>query len=97
MPTYEYQCEVSAEHRYEKMQKFSDPMDTHCPFCGQPVRRIISGGVGLIFSGNGFYQTDYKNNHSKNGKSATKKEEKSETKTENNLNNGNCGSNCSCH
>lgn len=24
------------------------------------MRRLISGGVGLIFKGNGFYVTDYK-------------------------------------
>ena len=33
-----------------------------CPKCGEKaLRRLISGGSGLIFKGSGFYITDYKN------------------------------------
>ena len=68
MPTYIYECESNASHRYEKMQKFSDTPDTVCPMCGGAVHRVITGGVGLIFNGKGFYQTDYKGaNASMNG------------------------------
>lgn len=31
-----------------------------CPKCGGRVRRLISGGAGIIFKGSGFYVTDYK-------------------------------------
>ena len=31
-----------------------------CPKCGSKLRRLITGGVGLIFKGSGFYVTDYK-------------------------------------
>ena len=34
--------------------------------CGGKVKRLISGGAGIIFKGSGFYETDYKR------KSATK-------------------------
>jgi predicted nucleic acid-binding Zn ribbon protein len=36
--------------------------DSHlkkCPKCNGPVRRLVSGGSGLIFKGSGFYLTDY--------------------------------------
>jgi predicted nucleic acid-binding Zn ribbon protein len=32
-----------------------------CPQCGKDkLRRLISGGGGVIFKGSGFYETDYK-------------------------------------
>jgi predicted nucleic acid-binding Zn ribbon protein len=42
-----------------------------CPQCKGRVRRLISGGAGLIFKGSGFYITDYR---SEGYKSAAKKE-----------------------
>jgi len=39
----------------------SDPSVKECPSCHGHVRRIISGGTGLIFRGSGYYLTDYKN------------------------------------
>jgi predicted nucleic acid-binding Zn ribbon protein len=36
--------------------------DSHlkkCPECNGSVRRLVSGGSGLIFKGSGFYLTDY--------------------------------------
>jgi hypothetical protein len=32
----------------------------HCESCGGSVKRLITGGTGLIFKGTGFYLTDYK-------------------------------------
>ena len=32
-----------------------------CENCGGDVKRLITGGTGLIFKGSGFYLTDYKN------------------------------------
>jgi hypothetical protein len=29
-----------------------------CPECGREVRRLIKGGMGVIFKGSGFYVTD---------------------------------------
>lgn len=82
MPTYEYQREDGTT--FEVMQRISEQPLTHCPETGQPVRRIIGGGAGLIFKGSGFYLTDYArkgNGHStaespaasQNGKKAQEK------------------------
>ncbi len=60
MPTYEYKREDGST--FEMFQSMSDDALTVCPTTGQPVKRIISGGSGLVFKGSGFYVTDYKNN-----------------------------------
>ena len=66
MPTYEYMCE-DCEHVFEKFQSMSDdPVET-CPKCDGSVRRLISGGAGLVFKGSGFYITDNRNGGSNNG------------------------------
>ncbi len=58
MPTYEYECLNCGTH-FEAFQKMSDlPLDT-CIECRGSVRRLVSGGSGLIFKGSGFYITDY--------------------------------------
>lgn len=61
MPTYEYYCDACQEN-VEVFQKMSDEPLEVCPKCGEKaLRRLISGGSGLIFKGSGFYITDYKN------------------------------------
>lgn len=57
MPTYEYVCE-ECEHIFEKFQSMTDDPVDICPKCEGGVRRIISGGAGLVFKGSGFYITD---------------------------------------
>ena len=61
---------------------------SNCKNCGGEVKRLITGGTGLIFKGSGFYLTDYKNNQKSaenNLKSAQKKNETSKLdETENN-------------
>ncbi|UCF71780.1 MAG: zinc ribbon domain-containing protein [candidate division WOR-3 bacterium] len=59
MPTYEYEC-LNCRKTLEEFQKITDDPLTRCPKCGGKLRRLISGGAGLIFKGNGFYVTDYK-------------------------------------
>ncbi|NIP83725.1 MAG: zinc ribbon domain-containing protein [Gemmatimonadetes bacterium] len=58
MPTYEYRCPEG--HEFEKFQRMSDPPEAECPECGQAAERILSGGAGLLFKGEGFYITDYR-------------------------------------
>tara|TARA_B100000424_G_scaffold45787_1_gene31588 strand:+ start:442 stop:714 length:273 start_codon:yes stop_codon:yes gene_type:complete len=60
MPTYDYICD-ECKKRFEYFQSMSaDPL-TDCPECKKnSLRRIISGGTGLIFKGSGYYLTDYK-------------------------------------
>jgi len=58
MPTYEYECPNG--HRFELFQKMSDEPRAECPTCGAESRRLLSGGGGLLFKGEGFYITDYR-------------------------------------
>ena len=57
MPLYEYECEACA-HRFERIQKYSDPPIEACPKCGSKVRKLISSPA-IQFKGSGFYITDY--------------------------------------
>jgi len=43
----------------------SDEPLIKCPDCNGKIRRLVSGGSGLIFKGSGFYLTDYVKNDSK--------------------------------
>ena len=57
MPTYVYRREDGTT--FEIQQRITaDALET-CPTTGQPVKRVITGGTGLIFKGSGFYLTDY--------------------------------------
>jgi putative FmdB family regulatory protein len=57
MPLYEYEC-AKCGHRFEKIQKFSDPMVKKCPKCGGKVAQMISAPA-VQFKGSGWYVTDY--------------------------------------
>jgi len=50
MPAYEYLCDACDNH-FERRQKMSDPEIAACPDCGGAVRRLISGGAGVIARG----------------------------------------------
>jgi putative FmdB family regulatory protein len=92
MPLYEYQCK-KCHHRFERIQKFSDPHVKKCPDCGGPVEQLISAPA-VQFKGSGFYITDYPKKPSEasggsssngdsasKGESGAKKEGKSKTET----------------
>jgi putative FmdB family regulatory protein len=57
MPLYEYECK-KCHHRFEKIQKFSDPHMKKCPDCRGPVALVISAPA-VQFKGSGWYVTDY--------------------------------------
>jgi putative FmdB family regulatory protein len=76
MPIYEYECEKCG-HRFEKIQKFSDPPLEACEKCGGPVHKMQSAPA-FQFKGTGWYVTDY----AKSGKSATEEKKSEPTKTE---------------
>jgi putative FmdB family regulatory protein len=93
MPLYEYQCDQCA-HRFEVIQKYSDPHIEVCPKCGGPVKKLFSSPA-IQFKGTGFYITDYaragktdsattKSGEAKSDSTSEKKTEStsSETKTE---------------
>ena len=60
MPTYDYICS-DCNYKFDHFQSMSDEPIRICPKCSGRVRRLISGGTGLIFKGSGYYITDYKN------------------------------------
>ena len=73
MPTYDYKREDGSI--FEITQRITDASLKLCPTTGQSVKRIISGGAGLIFNGSGFYSTDYgskknENNNKSKGSSS---------------------------
>lgn len=58
MPLYEYQCDACG-HRFELIQKFSDPPPQACTSCsGGPVTKLLSSPA-FQFKGSGWYITDY--------------------------------------
>ncbi|MEE9465520.1 MAG: zinc ribbon domain-containing protein [Candidatus Neomarinimicrobiota bacterium] len=78
MPTYSYVCDTCG-HRFDEMQSMKAEPLKICPDCGQEqLRRVISGGAGLIFKGSGFYITDYVRD--KEGEGGGKKKAETETK-----------------
>ncbi|MEM1271595.1 MAG: FmdB family zinc ribbon protein [Bacteroidota bacterium] len=58
MPTYTYKREDGTT--FDLRQRMTEDALTTCPTTGQPVKRVIGKGAGIIFKGSGFYQTDYK-------------------------------------
>ena len=57
MPLYEYECDVCG-HRFEVIQKFSDPPIDKCPKCASTVHKLMSSPA-IQFKGSGWYITDY--------------------------------------
>lgn len=83
MPIYEYQCRKCG-HRFERIQKFSDPHVTACPKCKGKVEQVLHAPA-VQFKGSGWYVTDYARKSGSGGdgsKSSDKSETKAESKTE---------------
>ncbi len=57
MPLYEYECQ-QCRRRTEKIQKFSDPELTSCPYCGGALERTLNAPA-VHFSGGGWYKDLY--------------------------------------
>ena len=57
MPLYEYECDACLK-RFERIQKFSDPLIEVCPSCGGTVRKLLSSPA-IQFKGSGWYVNDY--------------------------------------
>ncbi|MBD3315164.1 MAG: zinc ribbon domain-containing protein [Chitinivibrionales bacterium] len=73
MPTYEYECEKCG-HLFEEFQSMTAQPLTQCPAegCDGKVHRILSGGAGFLFKGDGFYITDYRSDSYKKAEKAEK-------------------------
>src|SRR5262245_52655463 len=76
MPLYEYECDA-CHHRFEVIQKFSDPPIESCPKCGSAVQKLLSSPA-IQFKGSGWYITDY----ARAGKSDSGDAKKGDAKTE---------------
>jgi len=60
MPTYAYRC-IKCEHEFEAIEKITaHSRAKRCPLCGGRSQRVITGGAGFLFKGEGFYITDYR-------------------------------------
>ena len=80
MPLYDYQCDACA-HRFEVIQKFSDPPVDVCPKCGGQVKKLLSSPA-IQFKGSGWYITDYARKGDTGGSTPASSESKPETKTD---------------
>ena len=80
MPTYTYKREDGTT--FDLQQKISADALTTCPTTGQTVKRVITGGGGVVYKGDGWYVTDYKNkgtNPASSSPSATDRNSSKET------------------
>ncbi len=87
MPIYAFEC-ASCGHRFERLQRLSDPDPTACPDCGvEQVRRQLTA-PSFRLAGAGWYETDFKKdgdkkrNLAEKGDAAAKPETKPEAKPE---------------
>jgi putative FmdB family regulatory protein len=87
MPLYEYLCKKCG-HRFERIQKFSDPHVKKCPDCGGAVEQVITA-PSVRFKGSGWYVNDYakksatgSSSSSSEGDSGSKSDSKSESKSD---------------
>lgn len=59
MPIYEFEC-GGCGHRFDRLQKLSDPDPEICPQCGAPrIQRKLSA-PSFRLAGSGWYETDFK-------------------------------------
>jgi putative FmdB family regulatory protein len=58
VPLYEYECK-RCHHRFERIQKFSDPLVKKCPKCKVGRVEKLLSAPAVQFKGTGWYVTDY--------------------------------------
>lgn len=79
MPTYKYKREDGTT--FEVRQSINDDALEECPETGQKVKRVISGGGGVVYKGTGFYVTDYKDSDRNQKRAEAAKKENGEAKS----------------
>lgn len=82
MPTYEYKCNHCGVG-FERFQSIKAQPVKDCPECEEKgtVIRLISGGAGLIFRGDGFYITENRSDSYRAGQKADSKPSSDATST----------------
>ena len=81
MPTYEYRC--TKGHTFEAFQSITEAPLSKCPECNSAVRRVINGGLGVIFKGSGFYSTDNKRGSALTGGNGSSKDKEKTSEPKN--------------
>lgn len=81
MPLYEYQC-PKCGHRFERIQKFSDPDPKKCPECGAGKLERLLHAPAVQFKGSGWYVTDYGKAGSSSKSAESKPSESSGSKSD---------------
>lgn len=69
MPSYRYKCQhKECGHIFDEFYYDVDahPEYSHCPVCGFPAKRLITGGTGFILRGPG-WSSSSKQDRRKNG------------------------------
>ena len=79
MPTYEYKREDGTT--FEIKQSINDDPLEECPDTGQKVKRVITGGGGVVYKGDGWYVTDYKDTDRKEKAKAERKKDNNGSKS----------------
>src|ERR1700688_2095460 len=82
MPLHEYECKKCG-HRFERIQKFSDPPVKKCPECGGKVEQLLSAPA-VQFKGSGWYVTDYARKSSGSSASGSDSGSKSDSSSDSN-------------
>lgn len=55
--TYEYEC-LECAHRWEQEQRITEEPEKTCPRCQvEAAKRLVSGGVGHVLKGEGWFRT----------------------------------------
>lgn len=80
MPTYTYQC-PQCEQEQEVYHGMNESPKIKCPDCKKVAKRLLGTGSGVIFKGNGFYETDYKRDN-KTGAGSGRRSEPVDSKSE---------------
>lgn len=53
MPIFDYQCSACG-HRFDVLQKLSDPPLSECPACGEPALKKLLSAPGFQLKGSGW-------------------------------------------
>jgi len=61
MPHYDYECKCG--YQEEVFHKMSETPTVKCKDCKKKMAKLISGGAGVLFTGDGVYQSGYKNKY----------------------------------
>ena len=69
MPTYVYRDPVTGDTK-ELFHRMSESPEVVNETTGNRMERVISGGAGFIFKGDGFYITDNRSSSYKSGEKA---------------------------